>query len=181
MKRVLLLFLCVSLVQGVFAKDYFSKTYTKTSEHVIVTSTPLGYIHFEYNCKQDLREKTGKMGYIRLKIDVLETGYSHKDGKTANIYDHDYDQTINAIETILKEIETIPTVSTYFTFFNDIPNTDFKLLVQYLTDDNKWSCYVSLDGEMVEITCGQLKTIINAIQDAKKFKEEIDKGNQSTN
>ena len=181
MKRVLLLLLCVSLVQGVFAKDYFSKTYTKTSEHVIVTSTPLGYIHFEYNCEQDLREKKGNMGYIRLKIDVLETGYSHKDGKSANIYEHDYDQTINAIETILKEIETNPTISRYFCFFNDIPNTDFKLLVQYLTDDNKWSCYVSLDGEMVEITCGQLKTIIKAIQDAKKFKEEIDKGNQPTN
>lgn len=181
MKRVLLLILCVSLVQGVFAKYYFSKNYTKTSEHIIVTSTPMGYIHFEYKYTQDLGEKKGNMGYIRLKIDVLETGYSYKDGKTADIYEHDYDQTINAIETILKEVETIPTIQTDLTFFNDVPNTDFKLLVQYLTDDTKWHCYVSLDDAMVEITCGQLKTIINAIQDAKKFKEEIDKGKQSTN
>lgn len=181
MKRVLLLFLCVSLVQGVFAKHYFSKTYTKTSEHYIITSTPMGYIHFEYKCIQDVEDKKGNMGCISLEIDVLETAYSHKDGKTAEIYERDYDQTINAIETILKEIETIPTIQTDFIFFNDVPNPDFKLLVQYLTDDNKWHCYVSLDDAMVEITCGQLKTIINAIQDAKKFKEEIDKGNQSTN
>lgn len=181
MKRVLLLFLCVSLVQGVFAKCYFSKSYTKTSEHVIVTSTPLGYIHFEYTCTQYLGEKKGNLGYISLEIDVLETAYSHKDGKTANIYEHQYDQTINAIETILKEIETIPTIQTELTFYDDIRNDDFRLFVRYLTDNNKWCCYVGLDDEMVEITCGQLKTIIKAIQDAKKFKEEIDKGNQSTN
>lgn len=181
MKRVLLLFLCVSLVQGVFAKYYLSKNYTKTSEHIIVTSTPLGFIHCEYKCTQDLGDKKRIMGYIRLKTEVIETGYSHKDGKIADICEHDYDQTINAIETILKEIETIPTIQTDFSFFDGTPNSDFKLFVRYLTDDNKWRCYVSIDDEMVEITCEKLKKIINAIQDAKKFKEEIDKGNQPTN